>query len=343
MRKPADWIRRRVGSSGPASLFVQRELLTLIGKELSNTPNISRYASHLGLSKDELSHLALESRFDLLASHFPTRGNTEGLKRIAWYGSALADIACGDYNEEVRTWTLKDAALFNVAAALFDTVMDDIPRRAHLLQEALHPSVLSTQLARGNQDNVHLANADLTLRPLIILFDTLLANLNRRYAHNTRMLDDLGRLLKEMYESEVGSTSDRTLAKTLPIIFIGRIADCPNARLDLRLFEHLAQFISLLDDSRDLAQDLVCLSANFFLSRRCDFPGVLEYSRNILYRLLGGQASHSDIASILCLSLKRVINTALSANAPVPQKTLVFLNCLLGGQCHQLQDSYVRY
>ena len=76
--------------------------------------------------------------FRALASGFPARGDTESLIRIAWWGSAWGDVVCAPDAPD-RDLVLKEAALFNLGIALFDSVIDERPDLHLAVSECILP------------------------------------------------------------------------------------------------------------------------------------------------------------------------------------------------------------
>jgi hypothetical protein len=211
---------------------------------------------------EEIDRLAHEWRFDLLASAFPQRGQEQVLKRVAWYGSAIADIFAPF--GRLRRDAQRSGALFNVAVALFDTCIDAHEHDAAELADALNPDRLAARLRRPSA--APLATQNPRCDMLCSLFDSVVVQAGRRFGGEPQLLDHLELLLVRMYESEVRRGARRDAAKVLPVRFICAVADgsLEPARLDLHA--RFGSLMALLDDWQDLNDDLMRGRANHFVS-----------------------------------------------------------------------------
>lgn len=142
-----EWIDRRVGSGGKGRSLITSHLLLVLPPAPNESLTASRQVTPLGLTESQVAQLARAYRFAELAQHFPSRGDVQHLCKVAWYGSAVADIAVARAAPE-RELALRDGALFNVGIALFDTIVDDQPDGLAGAQEALYPAALRQRLMR---------------------------------------------------------------------------------------------------------------------------------------------------------------------------------------------------
>jgi hypothetical protein len=217
-----------------------------------------------GLGERALNRLAEEFCFDAIAAAFPERGDTKLLKHIAWYGSVLADIM-NTSNIPSHVQSLESGALFNLAVAVFDSCVDVNNETARSLAVALSPQNLSARLRNPGRTDLAIrsdsADADLVCQ----LFDRVLSTVGQRFVKNQEIMSMLENLLSRMYYSETSPGSCRTDAKALPVCFICMLADGPRALSRERFHVALGNFIALLDDWQDLADDLRNGNANSFV------------------------------------------------------------------------------
>src|SRR5271154_871135 len=100
----------------------------------------------LGLRMFEIESVCAVYGIDGLARRIPTRAEQAAdLHQIAWHGSALADIDCAADHPR-REHLLLDAALFNLAVALTDSLVDDDPSAGAGAARALAPEKLERRL-----------------------------------------------------------------------------------------------------------------------------------------------------------------------------------------------------
>jgi hypothetical protein len=319
------WVERHAGSAGDARRLIARYLRLMVPAPPAGRAVKDRPGEPLGLGDEALAQLAATHGFAELARQFPSRGDAHHLRGVAWYGSALADVACraGTIGRDEALCT---GALFNVAVALADTVVDDHPQTLRLAQAALHPAALERRLFHPLDPQAALAPADPALRGLAGLFDGVLSTLGRRYAGDLATLRALAGQLAGMYESEVGRTADRMPAKTLPIVFVFSGAAGAGEPATERLAQRLARLLAHVDDWHDLGRDICRLRANgFVLAHHGRGRDLVPYIRRALYRVLGGRRSHADIGWALARACRATLEAAVEAGPEARAKTCALL------------------
>jgi hypothetical protein len=217
-----------------------------------------------GLAPADIDDLSRQWRFDVLAAAFPQRGDVTVLKRVAWYGSAIAGIfAPDDSPGPSRRNAQQCGALFNVAVALFDTCIDTNDRAAPGLIEALEPRRLGARLRQPLA--ARLNSVDPRCDAVVALFDRVLEFAGLRFGGEPQVLDRLEALLTRMYLSEVKSGEERQAAKVLPVSFICAMADGSLDPARLQVHARFGALLALLDDCQDLNDDLMRGRANHFV------------------------------------------------------------------------------
>jgi hypothetical protein len=236
-------------------------------------PENTAEQSSLGLDEAEIEAACAEHGVAALLERISGRGATPAhLQRIAWHGSALADIACPDQHP-LREQALLDAALFNLAVALTDSLVDDEPGAGARAGRALAPDRLRRRLSQPLDRDAALgsASADSDLNPLYELWDALLVRIGSRFSGDDEAVERLAEMLERMHRSEFAAGEDRLAAKALPIEFLGAlVADGGRSRdrLHAELYRELGALVGLLDDWHDLALDMRHLRANELICSR---------------------------------------------------------------------------
>jgi hypothetical protein len=307
---PRHWVEQRVGSRGKARANILRCLLE----------NVALASEcDLGLPLRVLCSISREFEFDTLSRLVPSRGNRDRLLEIAWFGSAVADVAASSedpFGEQV----LRDGALFNVAISLVDSVLDDASDpRSRALTHFLAPMHLRRRLI-----GEPIASSD-DVRPIVRLFDDALGSIGQRWRHRVAVIDDADFLLSRMYKSEMVPTASRLDAKRLPFAFVGLVSDGTQRLEVLEVSERLGAFVALLDDWQDLGDDLIAGRANVFLDDR-------DLSLATLRPRIAGSArrrSLAEVATRLRTALDDTLVAADRAGSRVALKTRSFLGQLL--------------
>jgi len=278
-------------------------------------PSVRRAGSSgecLGLSDERLLQLAVEHSLGSVASHFRRLGEPLQLRRLAWWGSALADIGCAAGSRGREDDLLADAARFYVAVALFDHVVDDAPDRSIALARPLEPSRLRLKLERPTDPEARLVCPAPGLRLIVALFDRALEGIGRRLEREPVWRAELADMLETMYCSELSLSGDPLAAKTLPFILIGHLALPPTETAPRAFFTKLAYLLGLWDDWQDLLPDGWALAPNAHLEPRP--PGRLRgLGRGLWLTLMGMTPRHE-----LSLRLTRALEATLESARPLP-------------------------
>lgn len=298
-------MRRRVGSAGSGRHMVLEQLRGSI--DAGGGPP----ASSLGLAQRELRDLFGDRQLEDLARAFPWRGDPRRLRQIAWWGSALGDIATADRRPAAGRCVLREAACFNLAIALFDSVVDECSEHVPTLVRELDPVRIKTRLQAPRRVESALRCDDPALRLLVELFDAVFASIGRRLARDGRRLDHLIAVLEAMLRSELGLSRNPFEAKTLPIVFIGSLPGGPTPGGRDALFDALARFLWMWDDWIDIVDDMRGLRANAFLGE-CRLPAssAVGYMARSLGRLAGGRRSYVQLAE----GLREALDLSLQAS-----------------------------
>ncbi len=315
------WLRRRLGCAGRERLRIVAGLRASVG-EVWTAP-----VHAVGWLPAQTAAFTQLYRLEELARAVTGRGDVESLARIAWWGSALADL--GPAQASARRHELMDiCAAFNLAVALFDTAIDEAPIPRLALVEALAPRRLHSRLYQPDSDATRLRSEHPAAALVVGLFDQALADTGRHFAGQHARLDTLITLLEAMYRSVLGQSDEPFIAKTGPILFIGQVAGEQEAQ---RLYGELARFCHIWDDALDVAEDLVALAPNHFLGkgRGVDMLSTLSYLGRGTLRMVAGSAMHGDIERALSRALRATVDAARDWNDETYGKTLSLCHTLL--------------
>ncbi|TIS80344.1 MAG: hypothetical protein E5W94_01465 [Mesorhizobium sp.] len=219
----------------------------------------------------------LEARFGLptAASKLPGWDGPQRAPLVARWGARLAGLGSATPTDQA---VLVEGAAFNLAVALFDTVVDETPERIAPLAAALHPDRLRACLVAGSPDTLDVTDVDADAHLVVRLFASVLASAGRRFAADHDGIAELAELLRRMYESELGQAPLASLAKTLPIVWIGRLAGAGSGTALGAMYDALADFIARWDDAQDLADDWRRGRFNHYLSPPGTFAGACRYA-----------------------------------------------------------------
>jgi hypothetical protein len=254
------WVERRVGSRGRTRVAVMRKVLDNV--------HLSERVP-LGFDEVQLERLAARHDFDRLARLIPDRGDAHRLREIAWFGSAVADIASSGTGAARANLVAHDAAiesgaLFNLAVALVDSVVDGHrDERAANLRASLAPEALRSRLVNGAA-----LNTDGAAGAVIAVFDAVLADVRERWHDDLRLLAAAAALLRRMYVSEMQPGASRRDAKMLPLVFIGLVSDPVGRPAVQATVEGIGALAALLDDWQDLGDDICAGRGNVFVHER---------------------------------------------------------------------------
>ena len=317
------WLRKRLGSTGKPRLRILEKLAHFIPAETCHNLTI-------GLSHSELYALSEYWRMNEIPQHFSSRGNTDVLCQIAWCGSALGDIACAD-DKHTDSALLKEAALFNLGIALFDTIAEEYPKKIIFLARALEPVRMKNRLLHPTSPEFSISCTQPELNLIARLFDAVLSSVGLRLFNDKAHLVYLADLLKKMYESELRISNDPYLAKTLPIVFIGGLANHLHKHSIQMLFDNIAFFLCYWDDWLDLATDMFHMAPNVFLGKPVLSQPIqiIAYLYRCAMRVFGGSSLHKQFIGALEQPLKSALEISSKINNVTYEKTISFFNYLL--------------
>ncbi|HEV7653532.1 MAG TPA: hypothetical protein VGP36_02190 [Mycobacteriales bacterium] len=269
--------------------------------------------------------LAAGHGFNDLSRLNPDRGDAGRLCEIAWFGSAVADIASsGDGSANLRA--LRTGGLFNVAVALVDSVVDRRrDGRAGGLTVALAPPALRDRLLVERPLDTEGPGGE-----IVALMDVVLRDVAERWRHDPQMLAEAHELLTRMYISEMRPGVSRRDAKLLPLTFVGVVSDHARRPAVRETVQGISRFAGLLDDWQDLGDDLVAGRANAFLHERDLAPATSAPRALTGARLIARpRKASSGIAGQVRAALLTTVEAARRAGGDVEAKTHAFLRCLL--------------
>jgi hypothetical protein len=320
MHEPATWIARRVGAIGPR----RHDIIGALRREFLGRSTASVADNSLGLSAEELGAMATAFDFAGLAATFPSRGDVQRLRQIAWFGSALGDVACAERCERDED-VLLDAAIFNLAVALFDTAVDDQPSLLPALTNTLNPTVLRSVLVGDPTEKATPLGDQRGIEGLQSLFVHVLRRARGRFLGMHVKLASLDAFVRLMFDSETGDRASRARAKTLPITFINALAT-PTV-FPSRLSASLSTFLALYDDWQDLGHDVVDRRANAFV-QLVDGEGWDAWS--YWPRAALGLCWPRRIAVRLADTARQLLSAAEASGPLAQSKTLTLIDWLLG-------------
>ena len=205
------WLRRRLGCAGRERLRIVEALRAKVGEVWSAPQRV------VGWSRAQTAAFAQHYQLQELARAVTGRGDAESLARIAWWGSALADLGAANSCAQ-RGELLGICAAFNLAVALFDTAIDEAPIPRLALVKALAPRRLHSRLYQPDSEATRLRSEHPSAALVVGLFDQALADRGRHFAGQHARLDTLVALLEAMYRSVLGQSDEPFIAKTGPVI-----------------------------------------------------------------------------------------------------------------------------
>jgi hypothetical protein len=281
----------------------------------------------LGLADSDIEAACARHGVDVLAQRIRGRGPTAAhLHHIAWHGSALADIGCPPEHPS-RERLLLDAALFNLAVALTDSLVDDEAHTGAQAAEVLRPERLRERLLNP-ADQSYAIVGDGELAAFYALWDSLLVSLGERLADDRELLAHLGELLELMHHSEFAAGADRLPAKELPIAFIGALMDGTHT-LDA-LYRELGALIGLSDDWNDLAADMRRMRANqLVMIHDPASADRLVYVARCLRRVVLSQRLVDEVVQRLSGHVSRVLALAGELSPVAQAKTASYVSGML--------------
>jgi hypothetical protein len=285
----------------------------------------------LGLGDAEIEAACARYGIDDLLPRVPSRAETPGdLHHIAWHGSALADIGCPT-DHPLRERLLLDAALFNLAVALTDSLVDEDPRAGARAGRVLNPPSLERRLRAPRDPRAAIVGEEPGLQALFGLWDALLARLGERYREDPGALASLAAMLRQMHGGEFDEGADRLPAKVLPIEFVGAILrgrDSPAALGEL--YRELGALLALSDDWNDLAEDMRRMRANqLVLMRDHTRAERLRYVARCLRRVVFAGALAEEVASGLSAGVERVLARAEAISPDARARAAAYIRGVL--------------
>jgi hypothetical protein len=301
-------------------------------RQLAPTAEQTPELTSLGLDMQEIELACARYRVDGLVQRIDGRGPTAAhLHRIAWHGSAIADIACPP-EYPAREQLLLDAALLNLAVALTDSLVDEqAPVGAHA-GRVLDPEKLERRLHAPADPHTAIGDSEHDLEAFYGLWDVLLVRLGERFAADREALARLAGMLARMHRSEFAVDADRLPAKVLPIEFIGAMLEGCAARPVLdQLYHELGELIALHDDWRDLALDVLHMRANqLILARDATAGERLRYLARSARRVIFVKGLTAEVIADLSTHMARVLELAGTLSPGSHARAASYLKGLLG-------------
>jgi hypothetical protein len=289
----------------------------------------------LGLPIGDIEAACERYGVDGLVRRIHGRGDTAAhLHRIAWHGSALVDIGCPS-DHPARERLLLDGALFNLAVALTDSLVDDEPETGALAASVLHPERLARRLAAPHDPLAAIDSADSELAALFGLWDTLLVRLGERFHADRDSQARLAAMLARMHHSEFEPHADRLPAKVMPIEFLGALlgdtgGGSPPSALEA-LYGELGRLLGLADDWYDLAADMRHLRANQFIqTRHCTPTDRLRYLARCVSLVVFPSRLADEAGVQLSTHIATVLGNASAISPRAHSHGAAYLRGLLG-------------
>jgi len=289
----------------------------------------------LGLAAETIEAACAQTGVDGLVERIHGRGPTAAhLHVIAWHGSALADVGCAPARAH-RDELLLDCALFNLAVALTDSLVDDEAAAGARAARALAPQKLARRLHAPHDPDAAIAAGGDGLDAFFALWDTLLARLGERFAGEPERLAQLAALLARMHRSEFDDGADRLPAKVLPIEFLGVVVadrhEPHAAETTVALYRELGELVGLVDDWHDLLADMRRMHANqlvMLIGARTP-ANRLRYLARCLQRVAFPGRLADELAAALCTHVRGVIERAGALSPQARLKAAAYAKGLL--------------
>jgi hypothetical protein len=266
----------------------------------------------LGLPAPAIESACALYGIDGLVQRLPSRADTAAdLHHIAWHGSALADVGC-PADHPLRERLLLDGALFNLAVALTDSLVDEDPHAGARAARVLSPQKLERRLRDPGDQLAAIAGDERDLAALYGLWDALLVRIGERYASDRDGLESLATMLQRMHSGEFDEGADRLPAKVLPVEFIGALLEDGDSAAGLHeLYRELGALLALSDDWNDLAEDMRGMRANqLVLVRDHTRADRVRYVARCLQRVVFSRALADEVAGELSARMGRVLARA---------------------------------
>lgn len=307
-------LQHRLGTTGPA-----RERALLAIAEAARC--YRRGSSALDdVDVGSLRETAESYDFPGAAALFPSRASGDGLMDTAWFGARLASLTSGARSRDGQ----RMGALFNIAVALFDTIVDEHPQQLPELVRCISLRTLQAALFDGRPLP---PSADVRVARVSALLDEVFRELRCARLGERRQV--LWTLLREMYRGELGY-GDAGAAKLLPTLFIGCIGSANWPVLDQLFFLEVARFVALWDDWADLGADLRAGRENTLLGRAGWQRAPIARLAWSMFRLGGGRVSHEEISLRLAHATHALLRAAAAVGDATVERTLGLLGELVG-------------
>lgn len=268
----------------------------------------------------DTADLIRRDRLVAISKSFPSRGDADRLAEIAEWGAAICALTLEPQPDSKEV--LAAAASFNLAVALFDTLVDDHSPDLGGVAQKLHPDHLREFLFHPSTNRVPATACE---SEVVQLFDSAVRTAGRRWQDRQEHLTMLGDLLETMYSSELGTSPDPFAAKEQPVLFMGAIGSAD--RRCLELHRSLGRFIAAWDDWLDQDQDILARRANAFLGIPCG-RGLVGYYLRALWRTIGRTRSQSSVIELLESRVDVVLSNAAMLGDPAAARTTILLTKL---------------
>ncbi|MDF1596038.1 MAG: hypothetical protein P1T08_08075 [Acidimicrobiia bacterium] len=301
-------MRRRLGVSGSGrseTLELLRGVVP-VDTECSPPPAFERLFDELLLAR--------------VAAAVPERGDTKRLSQIAGWGAAACWITAEPDTEDV---VYAAAGAFNLAVAVFDSVLDRGPERSAALVGSLAPPHLARVLNDPERQRFEPVGSE--HEPVTELFHVALAGFVGRWGNDRGHMSLALDLLSTMYRSEVGESDDPMPAKALPSAFLGLMGTNDPAHIDMH--RALGRFLAAWDDWMDLDEDLLGFRPNRYLGNPQGW-NVMCYLVQAV-KLVASSRAHRPVRSDLRRQLQATIHKAMALDHVARSRTLGFVEALL--------------
>jgi hypothetical protein len=256
-----------------------------------------------------------------LAARYGARGDARRLTEIAAWGAEICGLTADPPGDDRAPGA---AARFNLAVALFDSLVDDRCASLPAVARVLHPDRLTGWLERP--DDTMPRPVDGSGGAVAALFEQAVRDAGRCWRSHARHRTLLAGLLASMYRSELGLSADPFAAKELPVVFLGALGTAdPGA---LAMHRRLGRFIAAWDDWLDQDEDLVARRPNLFYGDPRGL-GVVSYSGRAVLRTLGSRRTVRATRDELVARLDAVLVAAEAVGEPVATRTGALLGRLV--------------
>lgn len=243
---------------------------------------------------------------------------------ILWFGSCFADLLFSDSdkneNKDAYTTTLTQAALFNLAVSLIDSIVDNNNQiQLTKFKEEINKEVIISLL---KEKNINLSpnkyNDDKFLSVLVTLIKHILVSIGISFKDRKDLTMEITGMIWDMYKSELKLHDYKKLdAKFLPILFISklRILDPEKQPHYDNFFKSISEFFYIYDDWVDLVDDIFDGNNNSIIKST-------SVPLNMI-KLLTSSKLKINTENRLSELLKDSMKTAFSIDIEVGNKTIL--------------------